>query len=317
MVRRMRFWHLPRLLWLAVLLFALAAPDQARAIGMSTKGAGSPQCSVIIWQYTNGYTQLALLERSWKDMSSLHWQPDGSKLFQVRWRDGKTQSFTLRQAGKNLKYVGFRCQGDGYIHLKVTDCKTKQPLNNALVSDITGKQFRGLPTGKDGWGVVPCNCYGRLPQTVNIKVSRSNYQTAKGKVNFSKDKMNRYGICLNQADGGQVSQPQGPAFVGVWRGDTWCSDPSGGKKPFTFTVANSAGKYLCQDHTAKNKFKPGYLTKTKQGLMLNCPWYRAESNMSGVYHLLIDKNDPTLLYGYEATQNAKCKQYRYQLRKVK
>lgn len=144
---------LPPLFMLAFFWFSLATPPPASAIDISTKGPTSTaQRNVIMWLYTTGYTQLALLERPWKDMISLQWKPDGSKWFKVRWRDGKIQVLTLRLPSKNLVQTNFLCHNDGYIHLQVIDCKTKKPIRDALVADITGKQFHGLPTGPDGWG---------------------------------------------------------------------------------------------------------------------------------------------------------------------
>jgi len=186
------------LLGLAVFLCSLAVALPARAAALSTRGVAQDKCNIIVWQYASGYTQLGRLNHSWRYMTGVNWRLDHSRWFRIRWRDGKTQTFTLRQPGKNLKYVGFRCAGDGFIKMLVTDCSTKKPLYNALISDVNGKLFRGLPTEKDGWGVVGGNCQGRLPLTVAIKVERSGYVAKTGKVVFSDKATNSYRICLNR-----------------------------------------------------------------------------------------------------------------------
>jgi len=225
MLHEIKLRRLLPVLCLAVFLCALAAPRPACAAAYVTRGGATPQCNVIYWIYTNGYSQIDLLSRSWKEMHALQWTPDNSKTFKVRWRNGKVQTFSLRQPGKNLKQVSFFCQGDGFINMRVTDCSTKKPLYNALISDITGKQFRGLPTKRNGWGVVGCNCTGRLPQTVTIKVERSGYQAKKGKVRFSDKVIKAYKICLSKTGTTPPAQPwvkwRGHHYLVVTEKMTW------------------------------------------------------------------------------------------------
>ena len=249
MVRLPTFRPLTTLFWLVAFLCVLATPQPASSAAYATRGGVTPQCNVIYWLYTDGYSQIALLNYSWKEMHYLQWSPDNSTAFKVRWRSGKVQTLSLRQPGKNLKQVSFFCQGDGFINLRVTDCQTKQPLYNALVSDITGKQFRGFPTGKDGWGVAPCNCYKRLPQTVTIKVERNGYQAKQSKVLFSDKVIKAYNICLSKT----ASPPAGPWVT--WRGHryqviTKVTDWNTARKE-----AQKLGGYLvCINDADENKF---------------------------------------------------------------
>jgi len=105
-------------------------------------------------------------------------------------------------------------------------------------------------------------------------------------------------------------------FVGEWQGTTWCADPSGRKNSFRFDIWIQDGVIKCNDHSAKNTFRPAIFSEQGDRFMMKCRWYRNKSDKHGTYNFYIDKKNPNRMYGYENTRGIRCKQYEYELRRL-
>lgn len=239
-----------------LLLFCLSlvAVGQAQsAVGYATiqpRAATTPPCRGIYWIYKSGYYQLALLPQPSSELAAVQWDNTGSQDFKASWRNGQTTGYTLRLPGRDLIRVGFFCDGDGMVLVKVIDCDTKQPIHNALFSDVTRKMFKGHPSEPDGSAVLPCNCKAQgLPRTLDVVVEKNGYRTYTTKLTFAGDRLNSYTICLKK--GGDA-----PANNDVlWRGHRYRVVTNPADWNNARQQAQSMGGYLvCISDAAENQF---------------------------------------------------------------
>lgn len=190
------------------------------AVGSAYRAPASPdgECKGIIFRYDNrGYVQIEELAQTVDQIRYMEWASEMNNGNQVIiwWRNGSKQAIKLRMPAARLHMMGFICGKDGLAKLRVVDCQTNQPISGVIISEQGGR-YQGLPTGKDGRAMVPCNC--RPPQKDVVVLKKKGYQTQKVYLQFSGRKIDRGQACMKKV-GATTTTTNKPNQPGErWRG---------------------------------------------------------------------------------------------------